>query len=255
VISTKIDTKGLERQIMSMAKDFGESNEAAIARWGVATCRDLVERTQAWGDGTAAKKKQENAILKDANRAVYSVSKRKLVQKVNQKGLTGLVINGELALFTPSRNLTTPQEVNDFIDLNRTTRKGRVPRLNSQSKGITPKTVLKEAMKIRKRRAGIAKGGWIGAGKAIGAKQRKGRRITIGKNFASYAHKFQSGGTASMTRSVWHPVGKITNKVAYVSTEHVLKASDARNAINEGGRKTIVWYETALAAKLKRRNR
>jgi hypothetical protein len=241
---------------MSMAKDFGESNEAAIARWGVATCRDLVQRTQAWGDGTAAKKKQENAILKDANRAVYSISRNnKLVRRIKQRSLTGLVIDGELALFTPSRNLTTPQEVNDFIDLNRTTRKGRVPRLNSQSKGITPATVFNQALKIRKKRSGIAKGGWIGAGIAIGKKQRKGSRITIGKNFANYAHKFQSGGTASMTRSVWNPVGKITNNVAYVSTEHVLKASDSRKAINEGGKLTIKWYEKSLAAKLKRRNR
>lgn len=255
MVSAKIDTRQLERQLLRVSSDFGDANESAIARWGVATCRDLVQSTQAWDTKeSSAKEKQQNAILKDGNRAIYAISRNnKLVRRIKQRSLTGLVIDGELALFTPSRNLTTPQEVNDFIDLNRTTRKGRVPRLNSQSKGIAPATVFNAAMKIRFRRAGVAKGGWIGAGIAIGKKQSKGSRITIGKNVASYAHKFKSGGTASMTRSVWSPVGKIINNVAHVSTEHVLKTRDARNAINEGGKLTIKWYEKAMAAKLKRK--
>lgn len=242
---------------MRLSSDFGDTNEAAIARWGVTACRNLVVKTQAWDTKeSSAKEKQENAIMKDANRAVYSISRNnKLVRRIKQRSLTGLVISGELALFTPARNLTTPQEVNDFIDLNRTTRKGRVPKLNSQSKGIAPATVFNAALRIRKKRAGVAKGGWIGAGIAIGKTQRKGSRITIGKNIANYAHKFKSGGTASMKRSVWSPVGKITNNVAYVSTEHVLKKGDANDAINQGGRMTIRWYEEAMAKKLKRRKR
>ena len=255
MIETKLDERELARQINKMAADFGESNEAAIARWGVATCRRLIVANQSWGDGTNAKKTQENAILKDANRAVYSISRNnKLVRRIKQRSLTGLVIDGELALFTPSRNLTTPEEVNSFIDRNRNA-KGRVRRLDSQSKGIAPSTVFNAAIRIRKKRAGIAKGGWVGAGIDIGKKQRKGARITIGKNVAGYAHKYKSGGNAAIKRSVWQPEGSITNKVPYVASEHVLRSSDSRKAINEGGKLTIKWYETALAAKLKRRNR
>lgn len=102
------------------------------------------------------------------------------------------------------------------------------------------------------RRIGKAKGGWIGAGVAIGAKAKSGSRITIGKNIANYAHKFKSGGTASIKRSVWHPFGKITNNVAHVSTDYVLKKSDAKNAITYGALKTIKWYEKAIRAKLKK---
>ena len=253
MISGDIDTRELNRQMMRLASDFGESNESAICRWGVAVARDLVKRTQAWGDNTDAKKKQENAIKKDANRAVFSVSKGAYVNGVARGKLSGLVINGELVTFTPDRILKSPKEVNDFIDVNRTDRRGRVPRIKAQLKGIASSAHVNAALRIRNRRAGIAKGGWIGAGKSIGAKQRKGSRITIGKNVAGYAHKFKDGGTSSLQRSVWSPVGQIINNVDHVSTDHVLKRKDAINAINEGGRMTLKWYESAIKAKLKRR--
>jgi len=253
MISSSIDTKELSRQLGKLSADFGDTNEAAIARWGVATCRRLIVASQSWGDGKDAKKKQEDAILKDANRAVYSISRNnKLVRKIKQRSVTGLVIGGELALFTPARNLGTPEEVNAFIEANRNKR-GRVRLLNSQSKGIAAATAFNAAIKIRKKRAGVAKGGWIGAGISIGKKQRKGSRITIGKNVAGYAHKFKSGGTSRISRSVWLPQGDITNNVPYVSSEHVLKSSDSKKAINDGGKMTIKWYEKAMQSRLKKR--
>jgi hypothetical protein len=255
VISADLDTKAIERQIVSMAGDFGESNESAICRWGVAVCRDLVKRTQAWGDDTKAKDKQIAAIKKDANKAVFVVDRKNYVNGVASGKLSGLVINGELVVFTPDRILKTPQEVIDFIDLNRTNRQGRVPTMKRNMKGITSRQVFDSAIRIKAKKAGQAKGGWVGAGKAIGAKQRKGSRITIGKDVAGYAHKFQTGGTATLQRDAWNPSGKITNNVPYVSTDYVLKKSDASNAINTGGRMTVKWYESAMAAKLKRKTR
>ena len=157
--------------------------------------------------------------------------------------------------FTPDRILKTPQEVADFIDLNRTNRQGRVPTMKRNMKGIASRPSFDGAIRIKAKKAGQAKGGWVGAGKAIGTKQRKGSRITIGKDVAGYAHKFQTGGTATLQRDVWNPIGKIINNVSYVSTDYVLKKSDAADAINTGGRMTIKWYESAMAAKLKRKKR
>jgi len=253
MITTNIDTKGLQRQIMSMAKDFGESNEAAICRWGVATCRSLVKGTQAWGDDKDAKTKQEDAIKKDANRAVYSVSKAAYVNGVARGKLSGLVINGQLVTFTPDRILKTPEEVNAFIDRKQTSKRNRVPTMKRNEKGITSSAAMTKALRIRYKNSGKAKGAWIGAGLAIGAKQRKGSRLTIGKNVAGYAHKFKSGGSAQLIASQWNPIGKITNNISYVSTDYVLKKSDAIDAINTGGRMTVKWYESAMAAKLKRK--
>ena len=166
-----------------------------------------------------------------------------------------MIVNGELVTFTPDRVLKTPQEVNNFIDRKKTGKNKRVYQVKRTERGITASSTMSKALRVRFRNAGTAKGGWIGAGKAIGAKQRKGSRITIGKDVAGYAHKFQSGGTATLKRDVWNPIGKIINNVSYVSTDYVLKKSDAADAINTGGRMTLKWYEHAMAAKLKRKAR
>ena len=255
MLTADVDPLGIARQMRALAKDFGESNESAIARWGVSTCRNLVQETQAWGNDTQAKKKQEDAIRKDVNRAVYSVTQKTYVNGVASGKLSGLVINGSLVTFTPDRILKNKQEVLDFVNLNRTNRKNRVPTMKRNMKAIADAKSVNEAIAMKTKRAGIAKGGWIGAGKTIGARQRKGSRITIGKDVAGYAHKFQTGGTATLQRDVWNPIGKIINNVSYVSTDYVLKKSDAADAINTGGRMTIKWYESAMAAKLKRKKR
>jgi hypothetical protein len=169
--------------------------------------------------------------------------------------LSGLVIKGELITFTPDRILKTPQEVLDFIDLNRTSRRNRVPTMKRNMKAIASAPNVNKAVAIKTKRAGVAKGGWIGAGQSIAAKQRKGSRISIGKNVAAYAHKFKGGGTAQLIRSEWNPVGKITNNIPYVSTDYVLNKSDATDAINNGGKMTVDWYESAMAAKLKRKTK
>ena len=255
MIRADIDTKTIARQLKDIAGQFGDTNEAAIARWGVSVCRDLTMRTQAWGDDTKAKQKQADAIRKDANRAVYSVTKAAYVNGVQSGKLSGLVVNGELVKFTPDRILKTPQEVVDFINLNRTNRKNRVPTMKRDMKAIASAPNVNKAIAIKLRNAGKAKGGWIGAGKAIGAKQRKGSRITIGKGVAGYAHKFSSGGTAQLIRSVWNPIGKLINKVPYVATDYVLKKSDAQEAINQGGRMALKEYEKMMERKLKRKTK
>jgi len=255
MIKAEIDTKEIARQIKQLSGDFGDTNESAVARWGVAACRSMVKSTQAWGDGKDAKKKQEDAIKKDANRAVFSVTKATYVNGVASGKLSGLVINGTLVTFTPDRILKTPEEINAFIDRKQTGKNNRVPTMKWTEKAIAAASVMTKALRIRSKTSGKGKGAWIGAGKTIGAKQRKGSRITIGKGVAGYAHKFSSGGTAQLIRSTWNPIGKLINNVPYVGTDYVLKKSDAQDAINQGGRMTIKWYESAMAAKLKRKNK
>jgi hypothetical protein len=256
MLRADIDTKGLERQLMSMAKDFGESNEAAVCRWGVHVCRELVLHTQAWGmDGKSPLQRQRDAIRKDVNRAVFGVSEPKYTSIVDSGKLSGLKIKGSLVTFTPDRVLKTPDEVVDFVNLNRTSRKARVPKMKMNLKAIAKTQDVNKAITIKNKRSGAAKGGWIGAGKAIGAKQRNGSKITIGKNVASYAHKLASGGTAQLTRSKWNPIGKIINNVPYVATEHVLKKSDSIRAISEGGQKMKTWYESIITKRLKRKRK
>lgn len=252
VISGEVDIKELERKLSKLASSFGEANETGIARWGVAVARRLVKVTQSWGDGKDAKEKQQKAMLKDGYRAMFVVSDPRLVKRIKSKTLTGIHSGGKLWEFRPHQILITPKAINDWIDLNRTSRTAGVPNLPNGVKCIASERVFMAAMRIRYRRAGKAKGGWIGAGQKIAKFQKAGSRIAIGKNVAGYAHKFADGGSASMQKSTWEPTGIITNKYKHASQEHVLKRRDMEKALIDGGKNTIQWYEKAMNSRLKK---
>jgi hypothetical protein len=213
MISADVDMKELTNSLAWAAAQFGECNETGIARWGVATDRMLIKETQVWGDNTKAKKTHEEAMNRDAKRVAIVVKNPNLTKRVMAKSLTGLSIKKKQWKFSPQQNLTTPKGLNDWIDLNRSKKSGRPPKagLKEGVMCITTEKVLKSSMRERFKRIGKAKGGWIGAGQAIGAHQKTGSRITIGKNVAGYAHKWKSGGSASMKRDVWSPEGTMIN--------------------------------------------
>ena len=255
MIDVDIDLKELERDLLKTAAMFGEANETGIARWGVAVCRRLVTETQVFGDGKAARIKHEDAMVKDAKRVAIIVQDPKFVQRVESKRLTGMRIKGKVWKFTPQQNLTTAQGLNDWIELNRTSRTGRPPKkgLPEGVICVTSGRVVMSAMKQRFKRIGKAKGGWIGAGQSISKFQKAGSRLTIGKNVANFAHKHKSGGAASMKKDIWNPEGKITNNIRHASDPHVLRAGQAEKAIIDGGKNTITWYEKAMQGRLNRK--
>jgi hypothetical protein len=49
---------------------------------------------------------------------------------------------------------------------------------------------------------------------------------------------------------MWSPSGVLRNKVPYVSSDYVLKKNDIIQAVNQGGKRTRSWYNSALKAKL-----
>jgi hypothetical protein len=255
VITAAVDLKELERDLVKTAAMFGEANETGIARWGVAICRRLVTETQVWGDGKAARLKHEGAMIRDARRVAIVVKYPEYTVRVESKRLTGLRIKGKIWKFRPEQNLTTAQGLNDWIELNRTSRTARPPKkgLPEGVICITTGKVVTQAMKQRFKRIGKAKGGWIGAGQGIGKFQKKGSRLTIGKNVASFAHKHKSGGTASMKRDTWNPEGKITNSIKHASDPHVLRQGQAEEAVIDAAKNTIAWYKNAIQGRLNRK--
>lgn len=255
MISAHVDMKELTDSLTWAAAQFGECNEAGIARWGVATCRRIIKETQVWGDGKEAKATHENAMIRDVKRVAVVVQDPKLARRVTRKNLTGLSIRGEQWKFTPQQNLTTAKGLNDWIDLHRSKKSGRPPKsgLKNGRKAVTTGKVVISAMNQRFKRIGKAKGGWIGAGQAIGAHQKKGSRITIGKNVAGYAHKWKSGGSSSMKRDVWSPEGTMVNHVKHADDPHVLRPGQAEKAVADAARNTITWYEKTLQGRLNRK--
>lgn len=255
MITSQIDMKELERDLVKTAALFGEANETGIARWGVAIGRRVIKETQVWGDGKAAKTKHEDAMTRDVKRVAIVLQDPKLTRLVDRKKLGGLTVKGEKFTFNPRQNITTAKGLNDWIDLNRSKKSGRPPKqgLKNGTICVTTGKVVMQAMRERFKRIGKAKGGWIGAGQGIGVFQKIGSRLTIGKNVASYAHKFKSSGRASMKKDQWNPEGTMINSVPYSSDPHVLKHDQLQKAIIDGGKNTITWYEKSMQGRLNKK--
>lgn len=252
MISAKVDQAKLERSLKKAAKGFGDSSAQAVIRLGVSVCRDLAVQTQAWGgdryggiakkdrptqsrngpgfiDTSFAKGVQEGAIVADAFNVISIV---KSVGPNNKRGLR------------------SAGEVNDWIELNRTKRRGRTAKLAKNDRKVCTAEVFKKAMRVRFLHAGMAKGGWIGAGNAIASHQTGGDRIPVGRNFLNYAKKFSSFGSAKPAKSGWSPVAELHNGVRHVGSDHVLSAKSKKDAIFRGLQKTLKWYNQAAKAAL-----
>lgn len=225
MISANIDRAKLEQSLKDFAKDFGETNAQAIVRWSVNACRELAFETQVWGK-TKTKAKQEGAIIADA----YNVIN--IVERVGKN----------------KKALHTPEEVNSWIEQNRTRRRARTAKLPISERRVCTRAIFNKAMRIRFQRAGMAKGGWLGAGQEIAKAQKGQDRINIGKNYLSYAQKHGHFGSAKKPMEGWSPFAEITNRVSYSGDKNVLTAAAPSRAFDWSLKKTIKWYRSALRA-------
>ncbi len=224
MITGSVDRQKLERSLKRFAKDFGDTTAQAIARWGVQTCRELAGSTQVFGRTAAAKKKQWNSIeggSRTVLNIVKSVGKRK------------------------SRVLTSVQAVSEWIDSNRRSR-GRTRAVPVDQRPFITEKLYNDTIKSRRIAAGIAKGGWLGAGQSIASAQTGTDRINIGKNFLGYAQRHSRFGNSTRPQSGWSPSAKLNNTARHSGEQNVLKSSDADKAINWGLKKTITWYRSAI---------
>lgn len=162
MLTVKPDMTKLNNSLAKYAKMVGETGEDAVARMGVQLCRELIRQTQCWGTSSKSMDKQVSAMYGDAGKVVSIVSK--LGPKTK-------------------RGLRSERELNDWIEVNRTKRRGRTAELSASAKKIVEHSVFQPAMRKRVLRAGMAKGAWIGAGDDIAKKQNGLDRVKIGKAF------------------------------------------------------------------------
>jgi hypothetical protein len=224
MIKASFDRPRLERSLKRFARDFGDSNAQAIARWGVQACRELAGSTQVFGRSAAAKKKQWNSIEAGINTIVNVIDKRG---------------------HRTANILTSVSDVSDWIDSNRDKR-GRTRAVPVRQRPFVTAALLKKTLAERRKLAGIAKGGWIGAGQDIAMAQRGSDRIAIGKNFLGYAQRHSRFGSSTIPRSGWKPAALLTNRARHSGASYVLKKSHMRSGIQWGLKKTIQWYSSAL---------
>ncbi len=242
MLKGQIDRPKLEASLRKFAKQFGDTNAQAVARWGVSTCRELAKQTQVWGDkattetdaktGEKSKRgplqKQQGAIIKDALNVIRVTN-----DSYNPKAKKG-------------NRLTSVEAVNDWIEVNRTRRRARTAKLSTFDKKDCPESIFNQAIKVRSKRAGTAKGGWLGAGMDIAKSQTGTDRINIGKNYLGYAQKHAKFGKAKMDHGLVKPFAELTNTSRHSSSDYVLKRSTFGTASTWGLKKTISWYKKTL---------
>jgi len=228
VIKATVDMVKLARSLKGAAKAFGDSTSQALVRWSVRTCAELAVETQVYGK-TKTRGKQEGAILWDA---VNVIMVRPDGERISQ-----------------SRLLSSESEITEWINSQRGT-KGRTRPLPKESKREAHQRTFNRAMRAAYKRAGIAKGGWIGAGQQIARRQKGQDRINIGKNFLGYTHKHGSRGAARLSLIPFRPISFITNKARHVAKRYVLNPAAFRSAAMRSLRTTTTWYRRSLRSSL-----
>ena len=242
MIEAKFDMPKLEMSLKKASKAFGDSTQQAVARWSVQCGRELAGSTQVYGK-TGTRQKQNFAIEADARRVIFpvdSISPSKTGRSVRYKW------QGKSGNWSQARWLKDESAVHDWIEQNRTRRRGRTAKLPFSELAICDKAIFAKALKTRFARSGMAKGGWIGAGKEAAKFQKGAQKITIGKNFLSYAHKHGGNGHARLRGgAVFQPIADLENRAPHVSSPHVLSKSEIGKAVGFGLRETLKWYRHA----------
>lgn len=251
VLKSHFDMKSLEKKLKKVADSYNESQEQAVKRWGVSTCRVLAIRTQAFGKSSAAK--QKKAMWKDGRRVLFthkgtakpSKTGRSMVFKTDRGGKSGV---------RTDKYLTSIPEINRWIQKNRTGRNRRTVKLPPEEKKVCSDAMFKKAIaKKHKETAGMAKDGWLDAGDKISKRQKGKKPVKIGAGFMGWARKPQKLGSAKESKRRFRSVAHLINHLSYSSLKYVLKQSDKNRAIQDGLTNTLQWYKFSIRAENKKK--
>ena len=223
-VTAKVDLAKLERSIKKYAAKLGETNAQAVIRWSVQTCLDIAKFNKPLKGNLSIHRK---SILKDANNCLIPV-----------KGKRPMGSNA----------LKTTGEINQWIESNRTKRGKRVAKLPINQRRKCSETVLKKLVTEKLKRAGLARGAWIGAGNAIGKYQTGSNKISIGVNRFKYAQKHNSQGNARPPSNGFNPIAIMRNNVRYSGDSYVLTNAETKLAINNSRSNTLRFYRARLRA-------
>lgn len=244
MIHAQIDRGELESSLRRFSKAFGDNNAQAVCRWGVQTCRELALETQSIANkakNEKPKQKQEGAIISDARNVLL------VCDEVTSTGKGYKITNqGKSYRASASQVFMEVQAANEWIEQHRTRKRRRTAKLPVHERKIVSAQLFKKIIKARMVNAGMAKGGWLGAGKDLASFQKGSERITIGKNYLSYTQKHSKFGRASNPRPGWSPSTSIQNTVRHTASTDVVKTTAFDKAAKWGLRKTVKWYATAV---------
>ena len=240
--------KDPERQLRELAKKFREDANQATARLAVATGKELANKSWPWGLGKMARKSIEKNVTDSAKRVCYVIKPGNpgLSARLKAGGRGARVKYGTWEEVRPGQFKPDPGAINRHIDKLRAG-DTNPPRHLPWSKMIVCSTAaVNKAMTIRRKRIGMNKGGWLGAGVAAARFQAGPDRAKIGKNVANWAQKHRKMGSAREE----HPYITLTNFM--VASEWLLPDRNAMRACDDAWQRTMSWYEKAIKRREKK---
>ena len=229
-----------------LAKKFSEDASQATARLAVRFGKDLANKTQPWGLTAKAKETIEKSMERSARRVCYVIPPRRpeLLRRLKQGGRGARVKlkYGSWNEVQPGQLKSDAAEINRHIDRMRGGKANPPANLPWSSMIVVSNAAFNRAMTARRKRVGIHKGGWLGAGVAAGRLQSGPDRAKIGKNVASWAQKHMRMGTARWDgdrRNVF-----LTNYA--INIEGLLSLASQVQAFDDAQDTTLKWYQKAI---------
>ncbi len=249
LLNIDFDEASMIRKLKKLGKKYGDTQDQAVKRWGVQTCRELAKYQQPF---FAKNKKQYRDILfKDAYKVLLA---HEGGARTTKKGNRKISHNGKIVYIQNERYLDSEMEIHRWIETNRTLKNKSTTDLPNHKRKWCSQAKLNKVIKLKMdSTAGLSKDGWLDAGDHIARGQKGPRQAKIGKGYLKWARKPLKVGTSKQGRRAMNSFGELVNKVTYAGKSDLLSMSNKRKAIRDGAQKTIKFYEFAIRAENKKR--
>lgn len=231
-------TPNPRREMERLAKRMGDDAWQAVVRIAVGTAREMARVTYPRG---ASKKPIIRVIERDARRAVEAVP-AKFFASLERATPGRRQVKFDMVRHKIRKDQLErgEEEINAWIEAARTGR-GTVRReLPPPIKMVAPQPAFNRVLRRRRKLAGVTKGGWLGAGMEAARMQKGADRLSIGKNFMSWAQKWRRVGRATRTGN------RVLLANRSVAAGHLNNPGQVQEALKWGYQKTRAWYSKAI---------
>lgn len=240
---------GLDLQLL--AADFKEDSRQATARLAVATGKQAAQKSVPMGLTKDAKKVINANVLRSAKRCCYVVKDAKWLKKRTKIADKARVKYRQWEQIKPHQMMSDPDQINRQIDKIRDGRANPPRWIDWNDMIVCSKTAFDRALTARRKRVGMNKGGWLGAGIAAAALQGGPDRAKIGKNVAHWAQKHKRLGSARWTDGGGFV--EMTNRAP--AARRLLNNYDLARAYADAWEVTVKWYKLAIKRREREFNR
>jgi len=232
----------LERLARKIKEDAGQ----ATARLAVSAGKQLANKSRPWGLGPDARKEIEENVKDSAARVCYVVKERALLTKLKKGGRKARLKYkggfGEWHQVQPGQIMADPAQISRQIDKVRSGKTNPPRWIPWDQMVVCSKAAFNNTIRARRKRVGMNKGGWLGAGLAAANFQKGQGKATIGKNVASWAQKHIDQGGAR-----WDGEKKYITLVNNTrNATQLLPDSSVQAAMEKAWEDTAAWYKKAI---------